>query len=145
MNGRVILPITPRILEETLSTSFGSDACFDLISTALLSSTVWMALSPLALIVSPDSAGHQIQHPLLWSSHSPTRSTMPSATPRAHATSTLPLRYLMFVFNCLFFILVPLELTLSDSTASSSRAKNWCVRPTKLVQMLCPIKSFGSL
>ena len=78
--------ITPFILAVINSTNLGSDACFDLMRIALDETTVEIALRPAARIVSPDS----------------TRSTMPSATPSAHAASTLPPTYLMTVFNLAF-------------------------------------------
>ena len=47
--------MTPLILEAMRSTSFWFEGCFDLIRTAVLSTTVSIALSPAAFIVSPDS------------------------------------------------------------------------------------------
>ena len=49
------LPITPRIREVMRSTSFWFEVDFDLMSTAVLSTTVAMSLRPAAFIVSPDS------------------------------------------------------------------------------------------
>ncbi len=47
--------MTPFILEAIMLTSFWFDGCFDLIRMAVLSTTVSIALSPAAFIVSPDS------------------------------------------------------------------------------------------
>ena len=47
--------MTPRIREAMRSTSFWSEGCFDLMSTAVLSTTVSMAMRPAAFMVSPDS------------------------------------------------------------------------------------------
>ena len=50
--------MTPLIREAIRLTSLGLDGRLDLIRTALLSTTVSMALSPAALIVSPDSVAY---------------------------------------------------------------------------------------
>ncbi len=47
--------MTPFILEAIMFTSFWFDGCFDLIRTAVLSTTVSIALRPAAFMVSPDS------------------------------------------------------------------------------------------
>ena len=47
--------MTPRIREAIRSTSFWLEGCFDLIKTAVLVTTVSIALRPAAFIVSPDS------------------------------------------------------------------------------------------
>lgn len=51
------LLITPRILEAIMATSCAFEGCFDFMSIAVLSTTVEMAFSPAARIVSPDSVG----------------------------------------------------------------------------------------
>lgn len=106
------------------STSLGSEGCFDLIRIALLETTVEMAFKPAARIVSPDS----------------TRSTMPSATPSAHAASTLPPTYLMFVFSLASLATSPLVWPL----CSASSLRKYCsARFVKEVTTFLPIRSSG--
>ena len=74
---------------------------------------------------------------------SPTRSTIPSATPSAQAASTLPPTYLILVLSFL--------LRKSSSSSSlrafngtpSTWAKYRAVRPVKLVTMFLPMRSLG--
>ena len=82
----------------------------------------------------------------------PTRSTIPSATPSAHAASTLPPTYLIFVAS--LPIVLPLRVPPLTSTSSksdfslpeslSSFSKYSPASPMNEVQMLFPINSFGS-
>ena len=123
--GRYIL-MTPRIREAISSTIARLEGFLDRMRMAELSTTVSIAFNPAAFIVSPDSnktdtvlakmkyRGRRENQACL-----PTRSTMPSATPRAHAASTLPLSSMIFVLNFVFFDLpVSLEMSVSASNAA---------------------------
>ena len=116
--------MTPFILAVIKSTSFGSDGCFDFMRIALEETTVDIAFKPAARIVSPDS----------------TRSTMPSATPSAHAASTLPPTYFIFVLS----FETPLVSPFVVPACSASSPRKYCsARFVKLVTTFFPIKSSG--
>jgi hypothetical protein len=116
--------MTPFILAVIRSTSLGSEGCFDVIRIALDETTVEIAFKPAARIVSPDS----------------TRSTMPSATPSAHAASTLPPTYLMFVFSLASLAPSPLVWPL----CSASSLRKYCsARFVNEVTTFLPIRSSG--
>jgi hypothetical protein len=116
--------MTPFILAVISSTSLGFDGCFDLIMMALDETTVEIAFRPAARIVSPDS----------------TRSTIPSATPSAHAASTLPPTYLMTVFS----LASPLAWPFVSPACSASSLRKYCsARLVKLVTTFLPIRSSG--
>lgn len=140
--------MTPLILDAMRSISFWFDGCFDLIRTAVLSTTVSIAFRPAAFIVSPDSKERVLaQHADLVGlrrSFIPTRSTIPSATPSAHAASTLPPIYLIFVLN--LFPLGPSPLSIPFSVFDpSNSSKYFSVNPTKLVTTFFPTNSFASV
>ena len=90
---------------------------------ALDDTTVEMAFKPAARIVSPDS----------------TRSTIPSATPSAHAASTLPPTYLMFVLSFASFA-SPL---VSPLCSASSLLKYCSARFVNEVTTFLPMRSSG--
>jgi len=122
--SRCDLLMTPFIRAVISSTNLGSDGCFDLMRMALESTTVEMALRPAARIVSPDS----------------TKSTIPSATPNAHAASTLPPTYLMTVLS----FASPLASPFVFPACSASSFRKYCsARLVKLVTTFLPIKSSG--
>lgn len=126
-----------------------------LMRTAVESRTVAMGVRPAARMVSPLS----------------TRSIIPSATPRAHEASTLPLMWIMFVFrgrgaSCTFFSVfgvgVSAEVALvsslfvssliwaeddscSSSTSASKARKYRSVSAVKLVTTFLPIRDLGSV
>ena len=77
----------------------------------------------------------------LFDKHSPTRSTIPSATPSAQAASTLPLSSMILVRS---FLPSARAGSVMPSCASSRRAKYSCARWTKLVPMFFPIRSLPS-
>lgn len=112
--------MTPFILAVIKSTSLGSEGCFDLIKMALDETTVEIAFKPAARIVSPDS----------------TRSTIPSATPSAHAASTLPPTYLMLVLSFASF-----ASPFVEPLCSASNLLKYCsARFVKEVTTFLPIK-----
>lgn len=117
--------MTPFILAVMSSTSLGSEGCFDLIRMALDETTVEIALRPAARIVSPDS----------------TRSTIPSATPSAHAASTLPPTYLMLVLSLVWPFASPFVAL--PACSASSFLKYCSARFVKLVTTFFPIRSSG--
>lgn len=106
------------------STSLGSEGCLDLMRMALEVTTVDIAFRPAARIVSPDS----------------TRSTIPSATPNAHAASTLPPTYLMTVFSFASPLVSPFVV---PACSASSFLKYCSARLVKLVTTFFPIRSSG--
>lgn len=81
----------------------GLEGAFDLMRMAEVSTTVSMALRPAAFIVSPDSFEGLVRGRINMGEKRsiPTRSTIPSATPNAHAASTLPLNSIIFVLSFL--------------------------------------------
>ena len=115
---RIFVLMTPNILEAIRSTKVGFVGFFDLMRTAVLDTTLSIAFKPAAFIVSPDS-GRRQRWIFKTKAYSPTRSTIPSATPSAHAASTLPLNSMIFVFSFLF----PPLCRFVPSSFASRRAK----------------------